>query len=253
MNDAQSSHLTGHNYIFISFEKGGGGHRLGRVLCTLPDVYWFSSKDNGIHPWNVHFEQTNIGARHISRYHFDRTTPLGMFPPSHDYIAPFSPDAEEYYNTHYIQQFNKINASEILRTHKVVLCTHSLPDEIHARFPDAKVINIVTPTQATVDRYLKTTAIFPSYLKHHWLDGTNTEFGRKLKAISEIAGNGFTVRDVWAYDAYGEPYDQLMESEYNGEVYDMISANMLARRNNTNKAILTTDKRDYKGIKAYIK
>ena len=58
---------AGNNLLFISFEQGGGGHKIGRVLSCLPNVYWYSHKDNGINPWNVHFIHTEIRQRHASK------------------------------------------------------------------------------------------------------------------------------------------------------------------------------------------
>ena len=40
--------LDGSRFIFISFEQGNGGHRIGRAICCLPDVHWYSHRDNGI-------------------------------------------------------------------------------------------------------------------------------------------------------------------------------------------------------------
>ena len=41
------------NMIIISGEKGCKVHHIARVICSLPNVYWYSNIDNGIHPWNI--------------------------------------------------------------------------------------------------------------------------------------------------------------------------------------------------------
>ena len=46
--------------IFVSFEKGCGGHSIARTLCSLPNVYWYSNKNNGIQPWNIASAKTNF-------------------------------------------------------------------------------------------------------------------------------------------------------------------------------------------------
>ena len=72
--------LDGSRFIFISFEQGNGGHRIGRVVCCLPDVHWYSHRDNGTIR-NVHYKHTDIRQRHVSRYHYDRLVPKGSLPP----------------------------------------------------------------------------------------------------------------------------------------------------------------------------
>ena len=76
-------------WLFVSFEQGASGHKLARVLATMPCMYWYSSKENGINPWNVGIVDDHIRQRKLSRFHFDRITPKGKLPPTHDYIEKY--------------------------------------------------------------------------------------------------------------------------------------------------------------------
>ena len=244
--------LTGDKFIFISFENGGGGHRLGRVLCTLPNNYWYSHPDNGINPWNVWFETTNIRQRKVSRYHFDRLVPNGMLPPTHDYVSKFIPDEDEYYSKYYYPAFEKMNGYEIIKHQNLVLCSHALPSVLLSRFPDAKVLNIVGDADNIAERYLKTTAIFPAYLKLKWLNGENTEYGKKLAKMAEAYGNDFTVRDIWCHDNFNDRYSDRYKDMYETHVYNMIRTNMEARKMYLNPNSLTVRAKDYKLIKEFL-
>ena len=84
-------------WIFISFEQGASGHKLARVLATMPCMYWYSCKENGINPWNVGVVDEHIRQRKSSRFHFDRITPKGKLPPTHDYVEKYIPNEKQYY------------------------------------------------------------------------------------------------------------------------------------------------------------
>ena len=53
-------------HIFVSFEPGTNGYKLGRVLASLPCMHWYSCEENGVNPWNV---------SNVTKQHFDRITP----------------------------------------------------------------------------------------------------------------------------------------------------------------------------------
>ena len=63
----------------------------------MPCMYWYSSKENGIHPWNVGIVDKHIRQRKLSRFHFDRITPKGKLPPTHDYVEKYVPNEKQYY------------------------------------------------------------------------------------------------------------------------------------------------------------
>jgi hypothetical protein len=244
--------LDGDKFIIISFENGGGGHKLGRILCCLPDIYWYSHPSNGIRPWNVHFTHTDIRQRRISKFHFDRITPAGMLPPTHDYIKNFIPDEDEYYEKHYMPAFEKAGGLDILKTHKLLLVSHALPETLLTRFPKAVVLNVVDDADQIAERYLKTTALFPAHLKLKWIDGENTDYGRKLQTIADHIGKDFTVRDVWAYNRYQTKYTNDLDDEYREHVFEVIHNNISIRKTYSHNNCLTVSKRDYKKIKEFL-
>jgi hypothetical protein len=244
--------ITGEKFIIISFENGGGGHRLGRIICSLPDVYWYTHPDNGKNPWNVHFKNTNIRQRHVSKFHFDRLVPKGMLPPTHDYVSKFIPDEDEYYEKYYNPKFEEMGGYEIIKDYKILLVSHALPEVLSKRFPKAKIINLIGDSTKIANRYLQTTSLFPAYLKLKWLDGENTEYGKKLKTISEKLGDKFTVRDVWAYKKYEIGYNDTLEEEYNSYVHSMIHNNMNIRKSYSSTNCINVDKKDYKCIKDFL-
>ena len=226
---------AGNNLLFISFEQGGGGHKIGRVLSCLPNVYWYSHKDNGINPWNVHFTHTEIRQRHASKYHYDRLVPKGSLPPVHDYVKNFIPDEEYYYHKFFYPRFQSMGGFDIVKNQKLIMCTHSMPDTLLARFPKAKVINMIGDVDDVTDRYLQTSAIFPAFLKMKWLGGENTAYGKKLRMIAKEIGRDFTVRDIWAWDKHKTKFAEKYYMDYSQEIYNMIRANMKVRRKHRNE------------------
>ena len=245
--------------IFISFEQGCGGHKLGRVLSCLPDVYWYSHKDNGANPWNVYFKNSDIRQRHISRYHFDRLVPNGSLPPIHDYVKDFIPDEEHYYTRFFYPRFEKMGGNMIIKKNRIIICTHELPEKLLKRFPNAKVLNLIDDEYKTGERYLHTTAVFPGFLKMKWLDGENTEYGKKLRTIAKEIGPDFTIRDIWAWDKYKLKFNDKHHIEYSMNIHDIIRINMRKRRhlpphykNLSNIYEIDKNNINYKGIKRFL-
>ena len=237
--------------LFVSFEPGAFGHRLARTLCTLPRFYWYSDARNGKNPWNVHFDNTEILQRSISPYHFDRITPNGMLPPTHDYVRDFIPDAREYYAEHFLPQWIKVKAQEIKQD--IVYCSHSLPQDLLEHFPESKIINIVLPPDGVALRFMNTSAKFPGWLKHDWMGGRDTEHGKRLQIIGGELGKKFTVRDIWAWENYGTEYYSDYYMEYYDWIYKNIQANTAERSRITDERVLTVNSRDYRRIKEWMK
>ena len=245
--------------IFISFEQGCGGHKLGRVLSCLPDVYWYSHKDNGTNPWNVYFKNSDIRQRHISRYHFDRLVPNGYLPPIHDYVKDFIPDEEHYYTRFFYPRFEKMGGHAIIKKNRIIICTHELPEKLLKRFPNAKVLNLIDDEYTTGERYLRTTAVFPGFLKMKWLGGENTEYGKKLRTIAKEIGSDFTIRDIWSWDKYKLKFNDKHHIEYSMHIHDIIRMNMWKRRylpsryiNSSNIYEIDKNYVNYKGIKRFL-
>ena len=202
-------------FIFVSFEQGGGGHRVGRVLTTLPSIHWYSDPRNGIHPWNTFSSNPVIAGRSVAPAHFDRITKAGVLPPTWDYVKDFVPDQDQYWLL-FESEFIKSGGNDIDKT--LLYCTHMLPEDIITRFPNSLVISIHHPVETIVNRYMKTTALFPGYIKALWLDGPNTPHGELLKKIADL-DQSFTVRDIWSYHEYNRLYTSDMDKMYRQHLY----------------------------------
>ena len=236
--------------VFVSFEPGAFGHRLARTLCTLPRFYWYSDARNGVNPWNVHFDNTEILQRSISPYHFDRITPNGMLPPTHDYVKDFIPDAQQYYAEHFLTQWIKVKAPEIKQD--IVYCSHSLPQDLLKHFPDSKIINIVLNPTVVTRRYMETTAVFPGWIKADWIGGRDTEYGKRLRIIGGELGKKFKIRDIWAWENYGTEYYSDYYSEYFDWIFKNIQTNTAERIDIDDPRVLSLSTRNYKLIKGFL-
>lgn len=228
------------NYIFVSFEPGGKGHTLGRVLCSLPSIHWYSNADNGKFPWNI--SHSSIRERNIAKRHFNRMMPNGvMLPPTHDYVKNWIPDADEYYTKHFVKQYclaDALNYSENL-----LFCSHEIPTKLLEVFPNSKIINIVADPITTAKRYMQTTAIFPGWLKHDWINGRQTEYGKHLIEVSMRLGKDFTVQDLWEYSNSDSYYEYIK---------DRMEENMHMRNKITDDRVLTVTGREYGIIKEFL-
>lgn len=231
------------NFVFVSFEPGSRGHTIGRVLCSLPEVYWYSNSDNGINPWNISHKCDWIIQRRVAPKHFDRTMPNGeVLPPVWDYVKDFV-DCDTYYRDLFPAQFEVAQGQQYLNTHRLLYCTHSLPEEILTQFPNSRVINIVADADDIVNRYMHTTAHFPAYLKLEWMNGSKTKYGKMLYQLSKRWGLFFTVQDVWEHLHSGSFY-QHIETQ--------IKNNMALRNQTNNSRVLNVSYREYRKMKEFI-
>lgn len=236
--------------IFVSFEQGGGGHKLARVLCALPDIYWYSNPHNGMSPWNVHFNRTDIRQRLISKYHFDRTSEWGFIPPTHDYVKSFIPSVTAYYEM-WIKQYNKLDIK--LDGRKLIICTHSLPSELLEYFPNCKIINMIGDPTIIAHRYINTSALFPAFLRLDWINGSETTHGKHLRSVGEQLGNDYTVRDLWAYDNHNSLFTNEMIAEYYNTVLIHTTKRMSKRTNFWDINTMNTQDINYNTIKQFIR
>lgn len=228
------------NYVFVSFEPGSRGHTLGRVLCALPDIHWYSTPDNGINPWNV--SHNSIRERHVARKHFNRVMPNGvMLPPTHDYISKWIPDAYEYYTEHFVYQYYRADALNYDK--RLLFCSHGLPEDLLAVFPNSRIINVIADPTQTAERYMQTSAKFPGWLKHDWMNGTQTEYGRHLLHVSIDLGVNFTNQQLWEYSNTGD-YSKYIEVQ--------IELNMHLRTQTSDSRVLNCSGTDYKLIKEFL-
>ena len=178
--------------IFVSFEQAGGGHRIARTLAAMPEHYWYSHPDNGIHPWNIHFTHTSIRQRYAAKAHFDRIVPLGKLPPTWDYVSDFFPDPATYYGLFY-KKFLEVAPDT---DKKFLYCTHSTPSELRKFFPKSKIINIINDKEVipellqkecNAEEIYKTVTYFlknPELIEKQLVDCKKTLEGIKSKSSS---------------------------------------------------------------------
>ena len=99
---------------------------------------------------------------------------------------------------------------------------------------------------------MQTTALFPGWIKADWLNGRDTEYGKRLKIIGGELGKRFTVRDIWAWENYGTAYYSDYYMEYYDWIYKNIQANTVERSAVTDDRVLTVNSRDYRKIKQWM-
>lgn len=191
-----------HNWLFISFEQGAGGHRIARELAKADDVYWYDHPDNEL-------DFTGIQQRtHGSMFHFNRYVPGGHLPPPYDYVKDYVQE-EYYYREIFEPKFIEAGGEEILAQYKLPYCTHMLPHEILEKFPNAQIENVKQDPRITTQRYMDVASLFPGYVKHKdFIDPSNhrVSFLRKIHNMKP----DFTTRDVWAMDNYGILWENTM-------------------------------------------
>jgi hypothetical protein len=242
------------NWLFISFEQAAGGHRLARVLATLPEVYWYSHPDNGINPWNVYTPRTSIQQRKISRFHYNRYLPDGRhLPPPHDFVQTYIPDANEYYTKIFEPKFKEEGGKELLDNYILPYCTHALPRDIYRQFPNAKIINIVHDVDACIKRYMKVGLEFPGYVRHSTTVPKENERVQFLQKLYN-QNKDLKVKDVWAYERFSTFWDKKYYNKLEMDKRTFFEFRREARETTYHKNVLNiTNVRDYKLMKDFIR
>jgi len=241
-------------HIFISFEPGARGHRLARVIATLPCMHWYSCEENGINPWNVNAPHKTAKQRQLSRFHFDRITPKGKLPPPHDYVEKYLPNEKQYYKL-FDQLFEENGGSDIINNgERVIFCTHSMPSKILEYFPNCLILNIMHEPQETTQRYLDLVTRFPAYVKHYGVVPKDNEYLAFLKILNDRKP-GLTVADVWAFERKKKFYNpETMEDRYRKEIYaKMLSSSIFRKAVNHERVMnIPLGKFNYKEIKNWL-
>jgi hypothetical protein len=187
------------NYLFILVNPGSGGHRLGRIISCISNVYWYSHNKNGIHPWDVFFTD-KVSGKNISQYHYDRLVGDDSIPLLGERIERWW--NTEDYNIFYNEVWSKriVKFQSILDNRYIHWVLHDLPNDLLIRFPNAKIISLIdTDIEAVVNRHLVTTSNFPCYYQHQNLKPTYlTEHAKIATALSKIKTNA-TEKDLWIF------------------------------------------------------
>jgi len=239
-------------HIFISFEQGASGHKLARVLSTLPCVHWYSCPENGINPWNVSKPHKYSSQRGASKYHFDRITPKGKLPPTHDYVEKYMPNEKQYYKL-FDELFEKNGGADIINNgERVIYCTHSMPNKILEYFPHSIVFNIIHDPESITQRYIDVVAKFPAYVKHYGVVPEDNEYLAFLK-ILHTRKEDLTVADVWAFERKKKFYEPKMEDKLRKEVYARMFSNSIFRSAVRHERVFnTTTNFKWKEIKQWL-
>ena len=241
------------NLLFVSFEQAARGHRLARVLATLPNVYWYSHPSNGIMPWNIsNKNSSSIEQRKISGYHYNRLMPNGkMLPPPYDYIQKFVKDKHKYYTQTFEEQFTDSGGHLIPDNTYILYCTHSLPNEIREYFPNAKIINIIHDPVACLKRYMTVGLNFPGDVRHQTVEETN-EYHQWTLHLKRKKPD-LTVKDVWAVEQHGVWYEDSMYNELKSYKLNFFKQRRAVRMQHVDDKVLSTaNVRSYKIFKDFI-
>ena len=241
------------NWLFISFEQAAGGHRLARALCALPELYWYSHTDNGIHPWNV-VGETSIQQRWVSKFHYNRYTPDGHLPPPHDFVQDYLPDAESYYRDIFLPKFIECNGERLLDNHILPYCTHAIPRDIYRYFPNAKIINIIHDVDRCVNRYRTVGLNFPGLVKHTGTVPADNTYLMWLMEIQKGTPDILKVKDVWAQKNYSQYWNDSMLEHFMTDKRQFFEMRYHSRSTTYHKNVLnTTNVKDYKLMKEFIR
>jgi len=218
------------NYLFILANQGAGGHRLGRIISCLDNVYWYSSSHNGINPWDIFFDNTVVG-KSISAYHYDRTIDNKTLPIVGERILKWwePADYEKFYSIAWINEIKKITIPKNIFMHWVL---HDTPAEIHAVFPQAKIISLIdTDLDLVTDRYMETTANFPCAINHFNL---KPPYRNQYALDIDTLGNP-TEQQLWFYTNKNSS-----KEDYITHIKENLTLLNNARQSYTNKNYLTT-------------
>jgi hypothetical protein len=115
------------NYLFILANPGSGGHRLGRIISCISNVYWYRHIKNGIHPWDVFFTD-KVSGKNISQYHYDRLVGDNSIPLLGERI-------ERWWNTEdYNIFYNEVWSTQIVKFQSILDNQYIKPSFICAMF-----------------------------------------------------------------------------------------------------------------------
>ena len=238
-------YINSDQLLFITASAGNGGHRLGRIISCIDNVYWYANeKINGINPWDI-FPSDLVKGKNISPYHFDRITDKGVIPLLGERAERYwlEDDLDTFYNQKWPAAMASAGADQIINSGKYVLWVlHDTPQYLLTRFSNAKIINLIdTDIDYVIDRYLTTTALFPITINNKSIkpDYVNlySIILEDLKAINPDP----TYRDYWAWERYNIPvYLEEMNFDYRSYVSDLINKQHNARIKENPKYINVT-------------
>jgi hypothetical protein len=252
--------------IFILASPAGGGYRLGRIISCFDNVFWYSSKGNGLFPWSIFRKNpdkpslapSKVKGRPISKYHFDRRTSQGMIPLLGERIEKFwnTDQIDTFYKENWNDEFIKAGGPEILNSGKSILWVlHDTPQALESKFPNAKIINLVDDdVYSVIQRYLTTTALFPFKIENTNLKpAVDNEVSKNLLELEKV-NPAPTYRDYWAWVNYGQSeYSHAFDEEYIKYVSSIVlDQQQELIKKNPKYLTVTWDTLDIESIKEFI-
>jgi len=203
------------NLLFILANQGGGGHRLGRIVSCLDNVYWYSHNYNGITPLDLSFD-TRVTGRTISRYNYDRRIDKVFVPLVGERIERYW--EEDQINDYYATTWVKLMQNKkilLLGDYYVHWVLHDEPSYIRKRFPKAKIISLIDSNIGEVaDRFLKTTSLFPIDVSLKGMKPRKKNlFSKQVDSLLK-ANPKATELDLWNHLNPGSSYEEYYEHIY---------------------------------------
>jgi hypothetical protein len=245
------NYVNSDKLIFVIASPGGGGHRLGRIICCFDNVFWYEAIRNGKYPWRI-FPSDAVKGKTISSFHFDRRTATNMIPLVGERIERFWNDNDLYtlYSTVWDAQMDAAGAGEIINSNKsLVWVIHDTAEYILSKFPNAKIINLVDSNiDYIIDRYLKTTALFPIAIENKKLKPPYVNNHAKLldelveaRSTTLLRNVEPTYRDFWAWENKQQlEYTNDLDDEYKSYVSNLLTQQHVERIKESPKYINVT-------------
>jgi len=198
------------NYLFILVNQGAGGHRFGRIISCLDNVYWYRCTKNGMDPWDLSVpddpesfdRRFPVAGKEISKYHYDRIVGEYMVPLLGKRIERWwrPSDFDLFYNKVWQKEMDNWIFQGLLLKQHIHWVLHDTPEQLHTRFPNAKFISVIdNDIELVTDRFLKTAANFPVNLNLEKVRPKYLNAHAKLvQKLAEIKDKP-TERDLWVY------------------------------------------------------
>lgn len=237
--------------LFIVANPGAGGHRLGRIISCLDNVYWYSHVNNGINPWDASNNDI-VAGKNISKYHYDRLINDTMVPLVGHRIERYwdSADFDHYYRL-WTSGMELSGANDIINSGQYISWVlHDQPDVLRNRFPNCKIIHLKDP-ENVLDRFMQTTALFPIHIRNiQYKPSYHSFFGADIEHLLKYNSNP-SHRDYWAWTIHGEPFYSIV---YDKEYRDYIDLRLKGNGQMDIPGVLNTswDILDIESIKSYL-
>ena len=240
------------NMIIISGEKGCKVHHIARVICSLPNVYWYSNIDNGIHPWNISSAKSSkVTARKITPKHFDRVMENGdKLPPFWDYVQGFFPKQEDYLRAIFFPALEKARRQT---SKTLVFTTHLPPFNLRQYFGTIPTINVLYDAKRALKRRLLTSSNFPGYVRQKDFVPEDNPYLVYLESLKKQKKD-FTQKDLWAQKTHMTFWKNEYSKEYEDYLSFYMNKNLETRKMKfANVHNVNMDKVDWKSTKKFLR